>query len=119
MKFLYNYFYNSINQSIEFGLKFRIEKKQVLISFVCKQSIPDTQCGYRYIRCNVLRELCLTCNEFEIETEILMKACKKNFAVFSIPIKTIYSNEVSQINPFRDTVRFFVYFIRELCFNGK
>jgi len=85
-----------------------------LISLVCRQSIPDTQCGYRYISCNVLRQIPLTCRDFEIETEILMKAAKKGFHIESIPVKTIYRNEKSKINPFKDTIRFFSYFIREV-----
>ena len=86
-----------------------------LISRVCKQKIIDTQCGYRYISCDILREIHLTSRDFEIETEILIKACKQNFKVYNVPIKTIYCGEKSQINPVKDTVRFIVYFIKEIC----
>ncbi len=85
-----------------------------LISLACRQSIADTQCGYRYISCAILRKIRLTCRDFEIETEILMKASKKGFLITSVPVKTIYCNEKSKINPFKDTVRFFVYFMREI-----
>lgn len=85
-----------------------------LISAACKQRIADTQCGYRYISCDILREINLTCRDFEIETEILMEACKKGFKVYDVPIKTIYRDEESKINPFKDTIRFFVYFIKEI-----
>ena len=86
-----------------------------LISLACGQRIADTQCGYRYISCDVLRKINLTCREFEIETEILMKARKNGFKVYDMPIETIYQNEESQINPLKDTVRFFAYFIKEVC----
>ena len=86
-----------------------------LISSACGQSIADTQCGYRYINCEILKQLDLTSRDFEIETEILMKACQKGFKVRNVPIKTIYRNEESKINPFKDTVRFFAYFIKEIC----
>lgn len=86
-----------------------------LISLACRQSIDDTQCGYRYISRDILEKLNLTCQGFEIETEILMQACKNGFKVYSVPIKTIYRNEKSKINPFKDTIRFFVYFIKEIC----
>lgn len=85
-----------------------------LISLACKQSIKDTQCGFRYISRDVLEKLNLTCQGFEIETEILMKACKKGFKVYSIPVKTIYCDEKSKINPFKDTIRFFAYFTKEI-----
>jgi glycosyltransferase involved in cell wall biosynthesis len=85
-----------------------------LISMACGQSIGDTQCGYRYISRNVLAKLSLTCKDFEIETEILMQACKKGFKVYSVPIKAIYSDEKSKINPFMDTIRFFAYFLKEI-----
>jgi glycosyltransferase involved in cell wall biosynthesis len=85
-----------------------------LIAWACGQPIADTQCGYRYIGCDVLREINLTCRDFEIETEILMKACKKGFKIADVPIKTIYRNEESKIRPFKDTVRFIAYFTKEL-----
>jgi glycosyltransferase involved in cell wall biosynthesis len=85
-----------------------------LISLACGQSISDTQCGYRYIHCDVLKQIDLTSRDFEIETEILMKVCQKGFKVANVPIKTIYRNEESKINPFKDAIRFFTYFIKEI-----
>ena len=85
-----------------------------LISVACGQRIADTQCGYRYIGCDVLRAIDLVCCDFEIETEILMKACKRGFKVYDVPIKTIYRNEESKIRPFQDAVRFIAYFSKEI-----
>ncbi len=85
-----------------------------LISLACGQSITDTQCGYRYIGCDVLRGINLVSRDFEIETEILMKARKKGFPILDMPIRTIYRNEESKINPFKDTMRFLIYFIKEV-----
>ncbi len=85
-----------------------------LISMACRQKIPDTQCGFRFIRCDALKELSLVCNNFEIETEILMKARKKNIKITSVPVRTIYNNEKSKIKPLRDTMRFFAYFLKEI-----
>jgi glycosyltransferase involved in cell wall biosynthesis len=89
-----------------------------LISFVCHTSIPDTQCGYRYIGADVLKIIELTSGDFEIETEILMKASKKGFPIMSVPVKTIYRDEKSKINPFKDTIRFMIYFSREIFSKG-
>lgn len=85
-----------------------------LISLACRQPIADTQCGYRYIGCEILRAIRLTCRDFEIETEILMKACKKGFKVYNVPIRTIYRGEQSMIHPFKDAIRFFMYFLKEI-----
>lgn len=85
-----------------------------LISRACGQRIPDTQCGYRYIDSSVLREVPLACDDFEIETELLMKSSKQGFRIESVPVMTIYRDEESKINPWKDTVRFITYFIKEL-----
>ena len=83
------------------------------ISFICKQKIPDTQCGFRLISRNVLKELKLTSCDFEIETEVLIKTSRRGFRIHSVPILTIYRNESSYINPFLDTIRFLKYIFKE------
>jgi len=84
-----------------------------LISLICRQHIPDTQCGFRLIKTQVLRAIKLESNDFEIETEVLVRASKKGFKIASVGIQTIYSNEVSKIQPVRDTLRFIAYLWRE------
>lgn len=85
-----------------------------IISGICRQSIPDTQCGFRYIGAKVLKNIQLSCSDFEIETEVLVKASKKGFKVLSVPVQTIYGDEKSKIHPGRDTVRFIRYISREM-----
>ncbi|MBF0330630.1 MAG: glycosyltransferase family 2 protein [Candidatus Omnitrophica bacterium] len=85
-----------------------------LISLVCRQKVYDSQCGYRLIRCEVLRNVQLSSTAFEIESEVLIKASKKHFRIASVPVQTIYGQEVSKINPFFDTARFIVYIVREM-----
>lgn len=77
-----------------------------LISKVCAQDIPDSQCGFRLIKRKLLEELNLKSDNYEIESEILVKACCKGFKIKFIPIRTIYAKEASQINPVVDTIRF-------------
>jgi len=84
------------------------------ISCVCHQKIPDTQCGYRYISGEILKKISLGCTDYEIETEVLIKSCRAGYLVYSVPIHTIYSNEKSKIRPWRDTMRFLKYFLKEL-----
>ena len=85
-----------------------------MISSVCGQRIADTQCGYRYVASQILKQIHLESGDFEIETEILMKAAKKGYKIYSVPIRTIYSGQVSQIHPFKDTIRFIRYFSKEI-----
>ncbi len=85
-----------------------------LISLVCRQKVYDSQCGYRLIRCEVLRNVQLSSSAFEIESEVLIKSSKKHYRIASVPVRTIYGAEVSKINPFFDTARFIVYIVREM-----
>lgn len=85
-----------------------------LISCVCRQRIADTQCGFRFITTRALSALELRSANFEIETELLIKAGKKGFRIASVPIQTIYRDEKSKIRPLKDTLRFIRYFTTEI-----
>ncbi len=85
-----------------------------LLSLVAKQRIPDTQCGFRLINKEVLEKINLRTSKYETESEILVQASRKGFKIYSIPVKTIYSGEVSHINPFIDALRFVRFIIGEL-----
>lgn len=85
-----------------------------ILSLFMKQFVPDTQCGFRLIRKEVLSKINLTSRNFEIESEILIKAKQKNFEIESIPIKTIYLNKKSHINPLLDTLRFIILLIKAI-----
>jgi glycosyltransferase involved in cell wall biosynthesis len=77
------------------------------ISRVCGQDIPDTQCGFRMLHRHLIPELLGGSARFDYETEMLIIASRKGFRIESVPITTVYSDEVSSIHPVRDTVRFF------------
>ena len=77
------------------------------ISRVCGQEIPDTQCGFRMLHRQLIPELLDGADRFEYETEMLILASRKGFRIESVPITTVYSDEVSSIHPVRDTLRFF------------
>ena len=82
-----------------------------LISLITKQYVADTQCGFRLLKKEVLEKLNLTSANYEIESEVLIKASRLGFKIESIPIRTIYSGQKSQINPFIDTFRFIFFII--------
>ncbi|MGB2599490.1 MAG: glycosyltransferase family 2 protein [Candidatus Omnitrophota bacterium] len=78
-----------------------------VLSKLCGQSIPDSQCGYRLIKVSALKGLKLTCDKYDIESEIIIEAAEENMKIKSVPIRTIYGEEVSSIHPVHDTLRFF------------
>ena len=77
------------------------------ISRLCGQEIPDTQCGFRMLHAAVIPHLLEGTERFEYETEMLIKVSRKGFRIDSVPVSTVYSDEVSSIHPVRDTIRFF------------
>ncbi|MGZ5022134.1 MAG: glycosyl transferase, partial [Chthoniobacterales bacterium] len=68
---------------------------------------PDTQCGFRMLSAAVIPHLLEGTDRFEYETEMLIKVSRAGFRIESVPISTVYSDEVSSIHPVRDTIRFF------------
>ncbi|MDQ3198777.1 MAG: glycosyltransferase family 2 protein [Verrucomicrobiota bacterium] len=76
------------------------------ISRLCGQEVPDTQCGYRMVGRALAPLLLNGTSRFDYETEMLILASRGGFRIASVPISTIYSDEVSSIHPMRDTVRF-------------
>ena len=77
------------------------------ISRTCGQEIPDTQCGFRMLDPQLIPELLVGARRFDYETEMLIIASRKGYRIESVPITTVYSDEVSSIHPVRDTLRFF------------
>jgi glycosyltransferase involved in cell wall biosynthesis len=77
------------------------------ISRVCGQEIPDTQCGFRMLAAVLVPDLLHGSERFDYETEMLIVASRKGCRIESVPISTVYSDEVSSIHPVRDSIRFF------------
>ena len=78
-----------------------------LISRVMRQYVPDTQCGYRLYRCDILEGIQCSSSRFDAESEILMILSTRDIKIGSAPVTVIYDDEVSKINPVKDTIRFF------------
>lgn len=83
-----------------------------VVSGICGDTIPDTQCGFRILRIESGRQMRLTTDKYDIESEMLIQAAEGNHRIASVPIRTIYGEEVSAINPVRDTIKFFSLIIR-------
>jgi glycosyltransferase involved in cell wall biosynthesis len=77
-----------------------------IVSILCGQSVRDSQSGYRLIPIGVLKKIKLESKKYDLESEILIKASRKGFKIDQVPIKTIYGEGRSFINPWVDTGRF-------------
>jgi glycosyltransferase involved in cell wall biosynthesis len=77
------------------------------ISQICGQKVPDTQCGFRMLDRQLAPELLGGAHRFDYETEVLIIASRKGYRIESVPITTVYSDQVSKIHPMRDALRFF------------
>lgn len=76
------------------------------ISRVCGQDVPDTQCGFRMFSAAVIPDLLDGAARFDYETEVLFIVSRKGGRIESVPISTVYGDEVSSIHPVRDSIRF-------------
>jgi len=77
------------------------------ISRVCRQEIPDTQCGFRMLDRQFIPGLLGGGHRFDYETEVLIIGSRKGYRIKSVPITTVYTDQVSKIHPLRDAIRFF------------
>ena len=77
-----------------------------VISRLAGTPIPDSQNGYRLFDAVVLRSIELESERYDLESEVLIKAGRMGFTIASVPISTIYGDQVSSIHPVQDTLRF-------------
>jgi len=79
-----------------------------LLSREMGQYVPDTQCGFRLYRADVLPFLATTSPRFAAESEALLHVSAMGMRIASVPISTIYiEGRESHIRPVQDTWRFF------------
>ena len=83
-----------------------------IVSLICGQKIPDSQCGFRLINREVVKNIKIESSRFEVESEILVKASRTGTKILSVPIRTLYGKETSQINPFWDACRFILFLLK-------
>lgn len=82
------------------------------ISRMCRQSMPDTQCGFRLLRADLLPEMNLRSSRYDYESEMIFVVGLLGKSIGSVPVRTIYGDEKSKIRPIHDTIRF-VKLVRE------
>ena len=77
------------------------------LSRLAGQALPDTQCGYRLMRLDIWARAPLRTRHFELESEVLLAFAAAGQPIKFVPIRVIYRDETSKINPLRDTWRWF------------
>jgi hypothetical protein len=78
-----------------------------LLSRKMGQRVPDTQNGYRLYKTDAIPVMDMGSDRFAAESEILLRISENGIKIGSVPIKIIYRDEKSKINPIKDTIRFF------------
>jgi glycosyltransferase involved in cell wall biosynthesis len=84
-----------------------------------KQYVPDTQCGFRLYRCDVIPFVATEAERYAAESEILLHVAARGIRIDSVPIDAIYGDEKSKINPFMDTLRFLRMIHRQAGGKGR
>ena len=77
----------------------------MILSYAARARLTDSQSGYRLIRTDAWGKLDLVTTGFDLESEMLVRACRTGLKVAEVPIRTIYGDEVSSIHTGRDTLR--------------
>lgn len=93
----------------------------LVVSWVAGVRIPDSQCGFRAFRKQVLDVVPLTTARFETESEFLVRSAHAGFRIESVPIATRYGGHASYISRCADTLRFarlMIALLKELHYDG-
>jgi hypothetical protein len=78
-----------------------------LISMFIGQNVPDSQCGFRMFRKDLASAFVdVPSSNFDFESEMLAIAARRGVKIGAAAVSTVYGDETSKINPWRDTIRF-------------
>ncbi len=84
-----------------------------LISWRLGQKIEDSQCGFRAIQANLIKNVPLESDKFDMESELIIKSGLRGFKIGSAAVETIYAKGGSSaMNWITDTFRFIKLLIR-------
>lgn len=77
-----------------------------LASALVGREIRDSQCGFRLMRLDKLRQVTLRSRFYEFEMEVLIKMARAGATIEHAPVRTVYDDgrARSKMKPIRDTV---------------
>jgi glycosyltransferase involved in cell wall biosynthesis len=86
------------------------------VSRLTKTPVSDSQSGYRLVRTDVIGDLQLTTSTYEMEMELLIKACKKGYRVVTMDVigHAINDTSTSHFRPVVDTFKICMLYLRSL-----
>jgi glycosyltransferase involved in cell wall biosynthesis len=86
------------------------------VARLCHSDITDSQSGFRLIQVEILKEIALLTSGYDMELELLIKACQKGFNVLSVPTSPSKPDGTafSHFKPVADTWRVCKLFLRIL-----
>jgi glycosyltransferase involved in cell wall biosynthesis len=70
------------------------------------QYLPDTQCGFRLYRTDVIPFVSALSERYAAESEILLRVAARGIRLDSLPIRIVPGHERSMVHPVRDGLRF-------------
>ncbi|RMF56014.1 glycosyltransferase family 2 protein, partial [Candidatus Woesearchaeota archaeon] len=83
---------------------------QKMFELLFKKKIRDTQSGFRVIRSKVYKKIKWEAQQYAVETEMLVNACRNNLRIKEVPIETIYLDNYKGTTVF-DGIKIFVRMI--------
>ena len=95
-----------IESSMPFARKVSNSVSSLVASIFSTVRLRDSQSGFRYIPVSLLREIELHSSKYDLEPELLIRAARQGYRIRSIPVRTIYNDSRSFINPLADLFRF-------------
>jgi glycosyltransferase involved in cell wall biosynthesis len=85
-----------------------------IISKITGQKIKDSQCGFRALKRDLLEQIDLKENGFQLESEFIFRVSELNKNIEFVDIPTLYNGQTSYISHYKDTVRFVRLIFREI-----
>lgn len=76
-----------------------------LIYLFTARHLTDTQCGFRVFKKELLNELATDSKDYEIESELTIKALKQGYKIVEIPIICGKTYRASRLHSFRDGLK--------------
>lgn len=78
-----------------------------LFSWAVGQKVKDNQSGYRYLSRRMMEAMQSSTEEgFQFEVEMIVVAIERSYKLGSVPIRTIYADEKSHIQPWKHLCEF-------------
>lgn len=78
----------------------------LITSIFANTKTYDSQSGFRMIKIDSILNIPIKTFKFQMESEMLIKAGIMGMKIGKTRVKTVYGDEISKINPIKDTLRF-------------